>query len=216
MSICRSSAHRVQVTLHGVASQIPMNQDYRYVVRNTLSLGVSNIDQVFEQNKAEYYRRALSEIGSYPSGVDFKHYDDPRCKCILCWTFRSGFKYNYPTVKAKLLCVIDQLKNENIHRNMRFDDFKQLVYKNVSGIQSDMIDFLWDSIFKGRPRNQEDTFDVEPYIQGILSKFDIVGLHRTDELGRAYPVQLQDKIKELQARVDKEYEIEKDQTRFVT
>ena len=161
MSISRSSAHQVQVTLHGVASPIPMNQDYNYVIPSNLSIGVKTVPQVFNQKKDEYYRRVLSEVGKYPSGVDFKHYDDPRCKCLLCWTFRKGFEYDFPTVKAKLLCVVDQLKNENIHKNMRFDAFKKIVYDNVSGIQPGMIDFLWDSIFKSRPRKTIETFDVQ-------------------------------------------------------
>lgn len=201
------------MTLHGVTSSIPMNQDYRYVVRNTLSIGMRNVPQVFEQNKDEYYRRVLSDVGNYPSGIDFKHYDDPRCKCLLCWTFRKGFEYDYPTVKAKLLCIIDQLKNENIHRNMRFDDFKIIVYEHISGLQPRMVDFLWDSIFKGKPRQtKEETFDVQPDIERILSTFDIIGLRRMDEFGISYPDNLQTSIKELQDRIDKEYDAEKKAT----
>lgn len=201
------------MTLHGVTNSIPMNQDYRYVVRSTLSMGMRNIPQVFDQKKDEYYRRVLSDVGNYPSGVDFKHYDDPRCKCLLCWTFRKGFEYDYPTVNAKMLCIIDQLKNENIHRNMHFDDFKSLVYENVSGVQPKMIDFLWDSIFKGKPRQaKEETFDVQPDIERILSAYDIIGLRRMDEFGTSYPNNLQSSIKELQDRIDKEYDAEKKAT----
>jgi hypothetical protein len=213
MSICRSSVHRVQINLHGVSSSIPINQDYRYVIRSTLASGLKNVAQIFEQNKDEYYRRVLSGVGNYTSGVDFKHYDDPRCKCILCWTFRNGFEFNYPTVKAKLLCVMDLLKNENIQRNMRYEVFENLVYENVSGIRSDMIEFMWNSIFKGRTRRDtKKSFDMDPMdpdIQSMLSDFDILQLHKMDESGRMYPVALQNSINELQTRINKEYDSEK-------
>lgn len=208
MSICKSRAHIVQVTLHGVTSPVPMNQDYKKVVLNRMSLRAANIPQIFDQKKDEYYRSVLSEVGKYRSGVDYKHYDDKRCKCILCWTFRNGFEFNYPTVRAKLLCVKDQLKNEDIHRNMRYDVFKKLVYSNAPGIQPRMVDFLWNSLFKGRPRDPNETFDLQPEVKRILSSFDILELRRMDESGRGYPDQLQDGIKELQKRVDKQYEME--------
>ena len=210
MSIRKSKSHRVQVTLHGVEEQIHMNQDYTKCTFNTLSLGMGNISRVFEDNKYEYYRHVLSEVGNYPSGKDFKHYDDSRCKCILCWTFRTGFEHDYPTVKSKLLCVVDQLKNEKIHKNMRYSDFESLVYENVSGIKPKMVDFLWNSLFKCRPRNTvEETFDINPYIQRILAKFNVLDLHMMDLAGKAYPSELQDSIKTLQERIDKEYNLEK-------
>ena len=208
MSICKSRAHNVQVTLHGVTSPVPMNQDYKKVVLNRMSLRTANIPQIFDQKKDEYYRSVLSEVGNYHSGRDYKHYDDKRCKCILCWTFRNGFEFNYPTVQAKLLCVKDQLKNEDIHRNMRYDVFQKLVYSSVPGIQPRMVDFLWNSLFKGRPRDPNETFDLQPEVKRILTSFDILKLRRMDESGRGYPDQLQNEIKELQKRVDNQYEME--------
>ena len=105
MSISYSNNHVVQVTLLDVSNQVHINSDYRYVTTNSSALYDPNI--MFERVKEKYYANALSEIGRYQSGgVDFKHYDDPRCRCILCWVLRANLSFsegavNIPTVNAK-------------------------------------------------------------------------------------------------------------------
>ena len=60
-----------------------------------------------------------------------------------------------------------------------------------------------------------ETFDVQPDIERILSTFDIIGLRRMDEFGISYPDSLQTSIKELQDRIDKEYDAEKESHKYL-
>ena len=98
MSISYSNNHGVQVTLHGVSDVIPTNSDYRYVIPGNFALDDPNIS--FDSVKDEYYRKVLSEIGRYLSGVDYKHYDDPRCSSGT--VDRAGIYRCAPTVSCNL------------------------------------------------------------------------------------------------------------------
>ena len=205
--ISKSGNHRVQVSFHGVSSMVPINRDYTYVVPSTLSIGAVNIPEIFRQNSDRYFRSVLSSVGNYASGIDYKHYDDPRCKCILCWTFRSGVRpEDYPTVKARLLCVEEQLRKENVHADMDYSLFTSLVYRSVQGIQPSMVDYLWTKMFKHRaPKAKEETFNLDRRIKRMLARSDIASLHANDLAGIPYPDDILSKMDRLQARIDEKY-----------
>ena len=215
MSISYSNDHSVQVTLLGVSDVIPTNSDYRYVIPGNFALDDPNIS--FDSVKDEYYRKVLSDlskIGSYTSGVDYKHYDDPRCRCILCWTHRTNLAHNdlnIPTVKAKFLFVLDQLRSEKFQFNSytNLSRFESIMYRNYPGITKEMINTLWHTLFRKTKNVDVETFDIESELDQIISGFDIVSLRKNDIAGQEYPMGIQNSIKELQSRIDKDYKTER-------
>lgn len=214
MSISKSNNQVVQVTFHGVSNQIPNNTDYRYVIPNNFALYDPNT--MFDRVKDEYYADALSEIGRYKSGVDFKHYDDPRCKCILCWAHRTNLSHydgtvNIPTVKAKFKFVLDQLRTEKF----RFDSsmsrrkFDSVIYTNFPGISEYMVTKLWNTLFQGTQDDISESINIQSDLDQIVSGFNIISLRNNDMEGEDYPTSIQNSIKELQTRIDKDYETER-------
>ena len=207
MSVCKSGHHRIQVTFHGLSSHMSMNQNYTSVLRREESLGATIIPEVFRQNRDEYFRRVLTDVGNYGSGRDFKHYDDPRCKCILCWVFRSIARpEDYPTVRAKLLCVEEQLRESNVHPDMNYLQFTDIVHNKVPGIKSETVEYLWSMMFKSIvPKRREETYNLESLVGEILEGSDIVTLRNNDLIGVDYPASILTKLNALQSRIDKDY-----------
>lgn len=214
MSISYSNNHGVCVTLHGVLNQIPNNSDYRYVIPGNFALYDPNI--MFDRVKDKYYADALSEIGRYTTGVDFKHYDDSRCKCVLCWTLRTDLAYsagalNIPTVNAKFLFVLDQLRSEKFQFGsyMNLRRFTSIMYTNFPGITEVMITKLWNTLFQEGQSNNAASFNIRSELDQIVSGFDIVSLRDNDITGQDYPTGIQNSVRDLQKRIDDEFNIEK-------
>ena len=214
MSISYSNNHGVQVTLHGVSNQVPTNTDYRYVIPNNFALYDPNT--LFDRVKNKYYADALSEIGRYLSGVDFKHYDDPRCKCILCWAHRTNLSHydgavNIPTVKAKFKFVLDQLQTEKFRFDSRMSRrrFFSVMYTNFPGISEYMITKLWNTLFQRTQDDIPSPINIQAELGQIVSGFDIISLRNNDMGGKEYPTGIQNSIRELQTRIDEDYKTER-------
>lgn len=207
MSVCKSTSRTVEIHLHGLTNSISMNQNYTSVLRRQEALSEAIVPEIFRQHRDEYCRRVLSDVGDYASGRDFKHYDDPRCKCILCWTFRSVARpEDYPTIQAKLLCVEEQLRRSNVHSDMNYLQFTRIVHDLVPGIRSETVEYLWTRMFKNRvPRRREETYNMESLVEEMLEGSDILTLRNNDVTGVDYPVDILTKINALQARIDKDY-----------
>ena len=202
MSVCKSTSRTVEIQLHGLTNSISMNQNYTSVLRRQEALSEAIVPEIFRQNRDEYCRRVLSDVGDYASGRDFKHYDDPRCKCILCWTFRSVARpEDYPTIQAKILCVEEQLRRSNVHSDMNYLQFTRIVHDLVPGIRSETVEYLWTRMFKNRvPRRREETYNMESLVEEMLEGSDILTLRNNDVTGVDYPVDILTKINALQAR----------------
>lgn len=198
----------VNIKLSGCTLSLPVDNNYENVCSFVTLRDVKDISLLFETNKDFYYRKALSAVGN--GSGDFFHYTtnadaaDSRCNCILCWTFRKGFsRFEYPANYAKMLCCVDQLRNDNIFPDMKMVDFIEIAqsYK----IPEDAVPYLWKMIFGNTipKHNESESPSLQTSIKDMLEGVDIATLvdHEGVHTNR-FTLSLNNKIKDLQRRYD--------------
>lgn len=193
MSIVRSTKS-VSLTSNRTSRSIPIDHNYNRVCQYNLVPSEKDISAIFKASRDYYYRKALESVGNGSSRSDYKHYrqdrsSHPSCNCILCWTYRRSLKpIDYPTVRAKLLCMADQMRKEYVSEQMFFDEFEKLTlsYRFV-GINAEMTremnEALWEILFPGVRLNT--TSELNDSIGGIVnSNLEIE--YTVDEPARTY------------------------------
>lgn len=217
MSIVRSTK-LVSLTSNRTSRSIPIDHNYNRVCQYNLVPSEKDISAIFKASRDYYYRKALESVGNGSSRSDYKHYrqdesSHPSCNCILCWTYRRSLKpIDYPTVRAKLLCLADQLREEYVSVEMQFDYFERLTAQYAK-LTRDMNVALWEILFPGKDIN-EGAKDVIFEIKEEIRK----GVDLTINLTSFPPSEYKPQIKKLQKRADREYELRKgrDNLRLMT
>ena len=159
MSLVLSGDHTVTLTVGGNEIVISRNGDYSQVFDRDSIASVCDIHEIFETNKGRYQRKTIEGIGNV-SGVDYKHYYDDRCNCILCWIHKKKITpFSLPTNDAKIECVADQLREMRLHRHMPFSHFRVLVDNILpsgsviakSELMKELYNNIWFRIFDSAP-----------------------------------------------------------------
>lgn len=202
----------VNIKLNHRLSALPVNTNYDRVCNLVTLRSVKDISLIFEANKDFYYRKALESIGN---NGDYYHYKladgtaDPRCNCILCWTFRKAFnQYEYPSNYAKMLCCVDQLQNDNIFPGMKMIDFVKIT--ESYNIPKNAIPYLWTMIFgnKAPKGNQVKSRSLRTLVGGIMEDVDMAKLIDYEGVHTSkFPKKLKTKINVLQKKYDDEFEL---------
>ena len=201
MSIARSTK-LVRLTSNGNLRSIPIDHNYNRVCQFNLVPSENDISAIFKANRDHYYRKVLETVGIRG---DYKHYTqgglpDPRCNCILCWAYRRSWKpTDYPITRAKLLCMADQMREEYVNKDMRFDQFEKLTlsyrFRSLSPeMTHDMNVALWEILFPGVPMNISKLSIVDSIGYIVNSNLEIEytrdvfawGSKRTGRQGPAY------------------------------
>ena len=160
MSIVRSTKS-VSMTSNGVSRPIPIDHNYTSVCQYNLVPSEKDISAIFNANSDYYYRKVLETVGN---NGDYKHYTedgslDPRCNCILCWTYRRSWSPpDYPSTRAKFLCMADQMRKDYVSRDMPFEQFERLTASYRFGSLNEKLTrasnvHLWRMLFPGTPLN---------------------------------------------------------------
>jgi len=201
MSIARSTK-LVRLTSNGNLRSIPIDHNYNRVCQFNLVPSENDISAIFKANRDHYYRKVLETVGIKGN---YMHYTkdgspDPRCNCILCWAYRRSWKpTDYPITRAKLLCMADQMREEYVNKDMRFDQFEKLTlsyrFRSLSPeMTHDMNVALWEILFPGVPMNISKLSIVDSIGDIVNSNLEIEytrdvfawGSKRTGRQGPAY------------------------------
>ena len=166
----RVNSRDISIVINGQTEEVSLDFDYQKVFRRSSLASTKDLAGIYKGN-LNYARLASTDIGNHvEAGVDYRHYDDSSCNCILCWMKHTKFTpYSVPLVKAKLLCIVDVMKQVALHEKMSFSHFKTAIKPLVSTEPDDspVYMILWEMLFSVQPPREGEV--LEPIWDNLIS-----------------------------------------------